>query len=299
MAKSKIPSTYEELRGHLDEIFYDFIKDPAKYGVEPLMVEEIQQMSTLHKKGLWEKFKQQFKLKLTQLEQHDLAALLHQDLSEDGVQVASKKTLDAILKDPQNPAYCLEPEMIEAIQSLGKQEIEQLRAETAILYQIQLNESVGHKILAFLQKLWMKLAPTLDKILDKLIDHGVEHLGNAIGTKLDPEFKGLVTSTVGEIGHGIEDVGIKTTTKILDEERKEDMLDRLSDGGKEALGVLGTGLGNAANSAVEIGEKHALNKLGISSVIEKQPEDPLLSSVEHHDDQPVHPLGENPGEDHQ
>ncbi len=298
MAKSKIPSTYEELRGHLDEVFYDFIKDPAKYGVDVDSAEEIMQMSALGKKGLWEKFKQQFKLKLTQLEQHDLAELLRQDLSEDGVQVASKKTLDAILKHPENPAFQLEPEMIEAIHSLGQKEVEQLRIETASLYKIELTESVGHKILAFLQKLWIKLAPVLDKIFDKLIDHGVEHLGNAIGTKLDPEFKGLITVTVGEIGHGIEDVGIKTTTKILDEERKEDMLDRLSDGGKEVLGVLGTGLGNVANSAVEIGEKQAINKLGISSLIEKQPENPMLSSVDHHEDQPVHPMGEHP-EDNQ
>lgn len=293
MAKSKVPTTYEELRGHLDEIFYDFIKDPAKYGVELSLAQEIQEMSTLHKKGLWEKFKQQFKLKLTQLEQHDLAALLRQDLSEDGVQVASKKTLDAILKHPENPDFCLEPEMIQAIQSLGKKEVEQLRAETAILYKIELTESVGHKILAFLQKLWIKLAPVLDKIFDKLIDHGVEQLGNAIGTKLDPEFKGLITTTVGEIGHGIEDVGIKVTTKILDEEKKENMLDHLVSGGEEALGVLGTGLGNAANSAIAIGEKQAISKLGIS-LDDDVP--PIVD--EHHEDPTVKPLGENLEDSH-
>lgn len=291
MAKAKVPSSYEELRGHLDEIFHDFIQDPAKYGVEPHMAEEIQKMSALGKKGLWEKFKQQFKLKLTQLEQHDLAALLKQDLLEDGVHVASKKALDAILKDPQNPAYHLEPDMIEAIKSLDKQEVHQLRAETAALYQIELNESVGHRILAFLQKLWAKLAPVLDRIFDKLIDHGVEHLGNAIGTNLDPEFKGLVTSAVGEIGHGLEDVGMNTANKILDEERKDDVRDRLAEGGGQALDVILGGLDDAADQAAALGERQALDHLMRSVSV--------LSPGEHLGDQPVHPLGEHPEDGHQ
>ena len=86
------------MKGHLSEYYDAFIADPISFGVEEKLAYEIVHMNFLQVKGLWVLFKQQFKLKLEQLEQRDLAELLNQDLAEDGVTVASKEALKMIIQ---------------------------------------------------------------------------------------------------------------------------------------------------------------------------------------------------------
>lgn len=123
--------TYQEMKGYLSDYYNAFVANPLSFGVTSELANEITSMNSLKAKGLWVLFKQQFKLKLLELEQGDLAELLNQDLAEDGVTVASKEALKMILREPGKEEYHLEPEMVQAIQAMNSNEKEQLMKATA------------------------------------------------------------------------------------------------------------------------------------------------------------------------
>ena len=209
-------NSYQDMKGHLSEYYDEFVANPLSFGVDAETAHVIQNMNSLQAKGLWVLFKKQFKLKLEQLEQHDLAELLNQDLAEDGVTVASKEALKMILKNPEKVEYHLEPEMILAIQSLNSSQKEDLMKETASLYHIELGESAGHKILAFLKGLWTKLAPVLEKIFGALIEHGIDKLGDAMGTKLPSDISDSIKESISDIGHETVKITTKTVSGLID-----------------------------------------------------------------------------------
>ena len=210
-------NSYQDMKGHLSEYYDAFVANPLSFGVDAETAHEIQNMNSLQAKGLWVLFKKQFKLKLEQLEQHDLAELLNQDLAEDGVTVASKEALKMILKHPEKVEYHLEPEMILAIQSLNSSQKEDLMKETASLYHIELGESAGHKILAFLKGLWTKLAPVLEKIFGALIEHGIDKLGDAMGTKLPSDISDSIKESISDIGHETVKITTKTVSGLIED----------------------------------------------------------------------------------
>ncbi len=209
-------NSYQDMKGHLSEYYDEFVANPLSFGVDAETAHVIQNMNSLQAKGLWVLFKKQFKLKLEQLEQRDLAELLNQDLAEDGVTVASKEALKMILKNPEKVEYHLEPEMILAIQSLNSSQKEDLMKETASLYHIELGESAGHKILAFLKGLWTKLAPVLEKIFGALIEHGIDKLGDAMGTKLPSDISDSIKESISDIGHETVKITTKTVSGLID-----------------------------------------------------------------------------------
>lgn len=209
-------NSYQDMKGHLSEYYDAFVANPLSFGVDVETAHEIQNMNSLQAKGLWVLFKKQFKLKLEQLEQHDLAELLNQDLAEDGVTVASKEALKMILKNPEKVDYHLEPEMILAIQSLNSSQKADLMKETAALYHIELGESAGHKILAFLKGLWTKLAPVLEKIFGALIEHGIDKLGDAMGAKLPSDISDSIKESISDIGHETVKITTKTVSGLID-----------------------------------------------------------------------------------
>ena len=210
-------NSYQDMKGHLSEYYDAFVANPLSFGVDAETAHEIQNMNSLQAKGLWVLFKKQFKLKLEQLEQHDLAELLNQDLAEDGVTVASKEALKMILKNPEKAEFHLEPEMILAIQSLNSHQKEDLMKETASLYHIELGESAGHKILAFLKGLWTKLAPVLEKIFGALIEHGIDKLGDAMGTKLPSDISESIKDSISDIGHETVKITTKTVSGLIED----------------------------------------------------------------------------------
>ena len=210
-------NSYQDMKGHLSEYYDAFVANPLSFGVDAETAHEIQNMNSLQAKGLWVLFKKQFKLKLEQLEQHDLAELLNQDLAEDGVTVASKEALKMILKNPGKAEFHLEPEMILAIQSLNSHQKEDLMKETASLYHIELGESAGHKILAFLKGLWTKLAPVLEKIFGALIEHGIDKLGDAMGTKLPSDISESIKDSISDIGHETVKITTKTVSGLIED----------------------------------------------------------------------------------
>ena len=189
-------NSYQDMKGHLSEYYDAFVANPLSFGVDAETAHEIQNMNSLQAKGLWVLFKKQFKLKLEQLEQHDLAELLNQDLAEDGVTVASKEALKMILKNPEKA---------------------DLMKETASLYHIELGESVGHKILAFLKGLWTKLAPVLEKIFGALIEHGIDKLGDAMGTKLPSDISDSIKESISDIGHETVKITTKTVSGLIED----------------------------------------------------------------------------------
>ena len=187
--------TYEDMKGYLSDYYNAFVADPLSFGVTPELANEITSMNSLKAKGLWVLFKQQFKLKLLELEQVDLAGLLNQDLAEDGVTIASKEALKMILRNPGEKEYHLEPEMVQAIKSMNSSERDELMKATASLYKIELGESVEHKILSFLKDLWTKLAPVFEKIFSSLIYYGIEMLGDIMAIKLPSDVsEGIIES---------------------------------------------------------------------------------------------------------
>jgi hypothetical protein len=210
-------NSYQDMKGHLSEYYDEFVANPLSFGVDAETAHVIQNMNSLQAKGLWVLFKKQFKLKLEQLEQHDLAELLNQDLAEDGVTVASKEALKMILKNPGKAEFHLEPEMILAIQSLNSHQKEDLMKETASLYHIELGESAGHKILAFLKGLWTKLAPVLEKIFGALIEHGIDKLGDAMGTKLPSDISESIKESISDIGHETVKITTKTVSGLIED----------------------------------------------------------------------------------
>ena len=210
-------NSYQDMKGHLSEYYDAFVANPLSFRVDAETAHEIQNMNSLQAKGLWVLFKKQFKLKLEQLEQHDLAELLNQDLAEDGVTVASKEALKMILKNPGKAEFHLEPEMILAIQSLNSHQKEDLMKETASLYHIELGESAGHKILAFLKGLWTKLAPVLEKIFGALIEHGIDKLGDAMGTKLPSDISESIKDSISDIGHETVKITTKTVSGLIED----------------------------------------------------------------------------------
>lgn len=230
--------SYQDMKGHLSEYYEAFIRNPESFGVSHELALEIGSMNSLQAKGLWVLFKQQFKLKLVQLEKQDLAKLLNQDLAEDGVTVASKETLKMLLKHPEKAEYHLEPEMILTIQQMGSAEKEELMKATASLYSIELGESAGHKILSFLKGLWTKLAPVLEKIFGALIDHGIDKLGEVMAVKLPSDISEGIKDSISDIGHEAVKITTKTVGGLIEDGLKgESALDTLKEGA-EGLGVV-------------------------------------------------------------
>ena len=205
------------MKGHLSDYYDAFVADPLSFGVTPELADEITNMNSLKAKGLWVLFKQQFKLKLLELEQRDLAELLNQDLAEDGVSVASKEALKMILRNPGKAEYHLEPEMVEAIQSMNSSERDELMKATASLYKIELGESIGHKILSFLKGLWTKLAPVFEKIFSSLIDHGIDKLGDVMAIKLPSDVSDGIRESLADIGHEATKITTKTVGGLIDD----------------------------------------------------------------------------------
>ncbi len=250
--------SYQDMKGHLSEYYDAFVSNPESFGVGLELAHEIKTMNSLQAKGLWVLFKKQFKLKLTELENHDLAELLNQDLAEDGVTVASKEALKMILKHPEKLQYHLEPEMIETIQKMGSSEKDELMKATASLYSIELGESAGHKILAFLKGLWTKLAPVLEKIFGALIDHGIEKLGEVMGTKLPSDFSDSIKDSISDIGHATVKITTKTVTGLIDDGLNgEDPLDTL----KEGASSFGTTIITEVNEVTDSFVKHGTEKV--------------------------------------
>ena len=258
-------NSYQEMKGHLREYYDAFIADPLSFGVEEKLAYEIARMNFLQVKGLWVLFKQQFKLKLEQLEQHDLAELLNQDLAEDGVTVASKEALKMILKNPEKVEYHLEPEMILAIQSLNSSQKEDLMKATASLYNIELGESAGHKILSFLKSLWTKLAPVLEKIFGALIDHGIDKLGEAMGTKLSSDISENIKDSISDIGHEAVKITTKTVSGLIDDGLNgENALDTLKEGAESLSDTIVKEVGEVATKGADDIMDIVVDRLGVS-----------------------------------
>ncbi len=209
--------TYEDMKGYLSDYYNAFVADPLSFGVTPELANEITSMNSLKAKGLWVLFKQQFKLKLLELEQGDLAGLLNQDLAEDGVTIASKEALKMILRNPGKKEYHLEPEMVQAIKSMNSSERDELMKATASLYKIELGESVEHKILSFLKDLWTKLAPVFEKIFSSLIYYGIEMLGDIMAIKLPSDVSEGIIESLADIGHAATKITTKTVVKLIDD----------------------------------------------------------------------------------
>jgi hypothetical protein len=210
MAKAKVKAVeYNDIKGHLKETFNEFVADATKFGVDVETANEIAEMSHLKAKGLWLLFKKQFKIKLAELELHDLADTLIGDLEEDHISVASLDTLERILANPSDERYMLEEDMILQINAMGHAQRELLRdqvGQSLHLGDLSGHEehSIGHKILSFLKGLWVKMAPILDKIFDTLVGVGAEAL------------KAVVEKGVGDqvLAESLEGA-IDSTTKVL------------------------------------------------------------------------------------
>jgi hypothetical protein len=240
--------TYQEMKGHLSDYYDAFVADPLSFGVPHELADEITSMNSLKAKGLWVLFKQQFKLKLLELEQRDLAELLNQDLAEDGVSVVSKEALKMILKNPGKAEYHLEPEMIEAIQSMNSSERDELMKATASLYKIELGESVGHKILSFLKGLWTKLAPVFEKIFSSLIDHGIDKLGDVMVVKLPSDVSDGIRESLADIGHEATKITPKTVGGLIDDGLAgRSALATLEEGAQSLSGVIVKEVGEAVD----------------------------------------------------
>ena len=210
MAKAKVKAVeYNDIKGHLKETFNEFVADATKFGVDVETANEIAEMSHLKAKGLWLLFKKQFKIKLAELELHDLADTLIGDLEEDHISVASLDTLERILANPSDERYMLEEDMILQINAMGHAQRELLRdqvGQSLHLGDLSGHEehSIGHKILSFLKGLWVKMAPILDKIFDTLVGVGAEAL------------KAVVEKGVGDqVLAGSLEGAIDSTTKVL------------------------------------------------------------------------------------
>lgn len=260
-------NSYQDMKGHLSEYYDAFVKNPLAFGVTPELAHEIETMNSLQAKGLWVLFKQQFKLKLEQLEKQDLAELLNQDLAEDGVTIASKEALKMILKHPEKPEYHLEPEMILAIQSMDSVQKENLMKETASLYHIELGESAGHKILAVLKGLWVKLAPVLEKIFGALIDHGIEKLGEEMGTKLPSDISTSIKDGISDIGHETVKITTKTVSGLIDDGlNDESAVDTLKKGVEDLSITIVKEVGEVADHSADGVMGIVENKLGVHGV---------------------------------
>ena len=219
MAKEKVVE-YNDIKGHLKETFDAFVADATKFGVDAETAHEIAGMSHLKAKGLWLLFKKQFKIKLAELELHDLADTLIGDLEEDHVSVASLDTLERILENPSDERYMLEEDMIAQIEKMSHQQKDLLRdqvSQSLHLGDLSAHEEhgTGHKILSFLKGLWIKMAPVLDKIFDVVVGIGAESLKDVVE-------KGVGNEVLAEALQG----AIDDTTKIvqnlnLQEEEKE------------------------------------------------------------------------------
>jgi hypothetical protein len=208
MAKAKAVE-YNDIKGHLKETFNEFVADATKFGVDAETANEIAKMSHLKAKGLWLLFKKQFKVKLAELELHDLAETLIGDLEEDHISVASLDTLERILANPSDERYMLEEDMIAQITAMDHAQKDLLRDQVGqSLHLGDLTEhtehSIGHKILSFLKGLWVKMAPILDKVFDTVVGFGAEALKVVVD-------KGVSDKLLAE---SLENA-IDSTTKVL------------------------------------------------------------------------------------
>ena len=207
---------YEAMKGHMSEYYDKFVENPASFGAEASLAEEIKNMNSLKAKGLWLLFKQQFKLKLNELQKHDLAKLLYQDLAEDGVTIASKEALKMLFKNPENPEFHLEDDMIATIKAMSSSDKDELMKATASLNNITFDESAGHKILSFVKSLWDKLAPSFENIFTSLVQQGIKQIDIVMSQKLPPDVAAIFKDGLEDIGEATVKVTSTTITKLLD-----------------------------------------------------------------------------------
>jgi hypothetical protein len=230
---------YKNLQKEIKNTFEAFKKDPKKFGVDDVKyASKIQDANFIVEKYLWKQFNKAFIIKLKSLSHDEAADAFLIDFEQDDEhQLTTIKQLKAIIKDPSNKKYDLEDDMINYIKS--KDFDEDAFIKSVIKKDDDLEEKndlkeFGLKMLKYLQGIWLKIAPSIDKIFDKLIDLGSDALKIVLKPHLDGNQKLIVEKTIDKLGENLEKVDEKIT-KLAKSENTDDLLKKTKEVVKETV----------------------------------------------------------------
>jgi hypothetical protein len=230
---------YKNLQKELKNTFEAFKKDQKKLGFDDVKsASKIQDANFIVEKYLWKQFNKAFIIKLKSLSHDEAADAFLIDFEQDDEhQLTTIKQLKAIIKDPSNKKYDLEDDMINYIKS--KDFDEDAFIKSVIKKDDDLEEKndlkeFGLKMLKYLQGIWLKIAPSIDKIFDKLIDLGSDALKIVLKPHLDGNQKLIVEKTIDKLGENLEKVDEKIT-KLAKSENTDDLLKKTKEVVKETV----------------------------------------------------------------
>lgn len=217
---------FSDIEPALKEQFHLLMTNPEAFNIHGLEAQQIKDLSGFAKRAGWKVVKRDAQITLAKQNDDELALSVIEDLEEDGVHIVSKRSLDLLLKHPENPEFCLEEEMIQHIRSLSSKEISGLKH--ALAHDLNIDEdnggekSIGQKILDVFKTIWSTLAPvfsgiviTLAGLVGTMADKAIEaKVGGEIGDKLGDG----VDEAIESFGSGLAEAIRKSA---IDEEKKE------------------------------------------------------------------------------
>ncbi len=219
---------FSDIEPALKKQFNLLMTHPEAFNIQGEEAQNIKELSSFAKRAGWKVVKKDAQITLAKQNSDELALSVIEDLEEDGVTIVSKRSLELLLKHPENPEFYLEEEMIEHINSLTPMEIRNLKYALANDLEIDdveaVSKSIGQKILDTFKIIWSSLAPIFSSIVVKLAgwagsmaDKAIEeHLKGEIGDELGDGASKIIDT----IGFGLAEV-LKDSAQESKEEEKE------------------------------------------------------------------------------
>jgi len=215
---------FSSIEPELKKQFNLLMTHPEAFNLEEEQVQNIKELSSFAKRAGWKIIKKDAMITLAKQNSDELALAVIDDLEEDGVTIASKRSLELLLENPDNPEFHLEEEMIGHIKSLTSKEINSLKH--ALAHDLDIDEaeaeskSIGQKILDTFKLIWSGLAPIFSSLVIKLTAFA--------GAAAEKAIEGHLNGELGkELGDGtdkiIESIGLGLAGAIKSsvEEEKE------------------------------------------------------------------------------
>jgi len=201
---------YKENKEPIKSKFFDILKSPEKHGYEGEEAEGLKEISKEHSTMGWKLTKGAIKGSLDQLSVENVTELLLKDLEDAKIPIVGKFTFKAILDNPNDPDFNLEPEMIKHITKLdseGKKALWTQIASVKSFTETSVHITDGHhlvkfehKIVEVSTKLWENLHPILSKFMGVLAEIGFGLLAGLVTKNVKGPLKSSLTEAVQDTG---------------------------------------------------------------------------------------------------
>jgi len=224
-SEHEVPATpkMSDIKPILKTTLDDIIKDPEKFGITDKDAQQaLQDMNGLAKTVFLKLLKNHVGMKYDLLNSEKLAAATAMELHASYHHKITAKTIELMLKKPDDPKYGLDSELITQIKSLDKDEKNDLKL--AIMKEEGLKtfgQKVGeleHQMLVFFEKTFGPLIPVLELVLNKIL-----HVGATTAQQHLPAIKGLADGAVDTLADKVIEPHLPPAGKEISDKVQEEV----------------------------------------------------------------------------